>query len=93
MARRELAIVNSGYSHHGANTFQKSVRDWDSESNSPDEDINVNLPLVRERSRDMFMGGSNIATGAIKTTRTSVVGSGLVLKPKIDSGFLRMSDE
>ena len=92
-ARQRLAIMNSGYSHHGANTTRKSMLDWDSESNSPNEDINDNLELLRARSRDLFMGGANIATGALKTTRTNAIGSGLMLKPSIDSDFLRMSEE
>ena len=93
IARTRLKFLNSGYSHHGANTNRKSVRDWDSESNSPDEDINANLSVLRSRSRDLYMGGANIATGAIKTTRTNTIGSGLVLKPSIDNEFLKMTDE
>ena len=92
-ARQKLDILNSGYSHHGANTYKKSMLDWNSESNSPNEDINDNLPLLRNRNRDLYMGGSNLATAAIKTTRTNAIGSGLVLKPAIDSEFLGMSEE
>ena len=92
IARQKLEFINSGYSHHGANTHKKSMRGWDSESGSPNEDINDNLSKLRERSRDLYMGGANIATGAIKTTRTNTIGSGLVLKPSIDGDFLRMKD-
>ena len=92
-ARQKLEFLNSGYSHYAGNTFKKTMIGWDSESNSPIEDINDNMPIVRERSRDLYMGGSNIATGIINTTRTNVIGSGLVLKPSIDSAFLKMSDE
>ena len=91
-AKEKLEFLNSGYSHHGANTSKKAMRGWDSESNSPDEDINDNLDLLRQRSRDLFMGGGNIATGAVKTTRTNVIGSGLVLKPSIDAEFLKMDE-
>ena len=93
VAKQRLEFLNSGYSHHGANTSKKSMLDWDSESRSPKEDINDNLSLLRQRSRDLYMGGANIATGAVRTKRTNVVGSGLVLKPSIDSDFLKMSDE
>jgi len=85
--------MNSGYSHHGANTRKKSMMGWDSESASPNDDISENLPRLRERSRDLYMGGANIATGAIKTTRTNTIGSGLVLKPSIDGDFLKMTDD
>ena len=93
VARQRLEFLNSGYSHHGANTHKKSMKGWDSESGSPNEDINDNLSELRERSRDLYMGGANIATGAIKTTRTNAIGSGLVLKPTIDGDFLKMSDD
>ena len=93
LAKKQLEFLNKGYSHHGANGLKKSMRGWDSESGSPNEDINDNLSLLRERSRDLYMGGANIATGAIKTTRTNVIGSGLVLTPSIDSEFLKMSEE
>lgn len=93
VARQRLSFINSGYSHHGANTNKKSMLDWDSESRSPKEDINDNLPLLRQRSRDLYMGGANIATGALRTKRTNVIGSGLILKPSIDNDFLKMSDE
>jgi len=92
VARQKLVFMNSGYSHHGANTHKKSMKGWDSESSSPSDDINDNLPKLRERSRDLYMGGANIATGAIKTTRTNTIGSGLILKPSIDGDFLKMKD-
>jgi len=91
-AKQQLQFMNSGYSHHGANENKKSMRGWDSESKSPNEDINDNLSQLRERSRDLYMGGANIATGAIKTTRTNAIGYGLMLKPSIDNEFLRMTD-
>lgn len=93
VARQRLEFMNSGYSHHGANTHKKSMMGWNSESRSAEEDINDNLDLLRSRSRDLYMGGANIATGAIKTTRTNAIGSGLILKPSIDNDFLKMSDE
>ena len=92
VARQKLNFMNSGYSHHGANSRKKSMVDWDSESRSPNEDINDNLSVLRQRSRDLYMGGANIATGALRTKRTNVVGSGLVLKPSIDNEFLKMTD-
>lgn len=92
-AKQKLDFINSGYSHHGANTYKKSMRGWNAESNSANEDINNNLDELRKRGRDLYMGGSNVATGAIKTTSTNVIGSGLVLKPSIDNKFLKMTDE
>lgn len=92
MARKQLEIVNSGYSHHGASKTKKSLLGWRSEGGSPEEDIVENIELLRERCRDLYMGVP-IATGAIKTTRTNVVGSGLKLKSQIDYEFLGMTED
>ena len=45
---------------------------WQTKSQSPDDDIVKNIPLLRERSRDLFSGGATLATGAIKTIVTNV---------------------
>lgn len=91
-ARKKLDILNSGYSHHGASRRKKSLLGWISSGGSPDEDIGDNLDILRERTRDLFMGAP-MATGALKTMRTNVVGSGLRLKPQIDAEFLGLSEE
>lgn len=91
-ARQKLSIINSGYSHHGASRYKKSMLGWNSSGGSADEDIIENLELLRLRSRDLFMG-TPLATGAIRTARTNIVGSGLQLKPQIDAEFLELSDE
>lgn len=92
LARRKLQILNTGYSNHGASTVKKSLVGWVSSGGTPDQDIVANLPLLRERSRDLFMG-MPLATGAIKTIRTNVVGAGLKLNASIDYEFLGLSSE
>lgn len=85
-------IQNLGYSRHGASRSKKSLAGWFSQGGSPTEDIVKNLPLLRERSRDLYMGVP-IATGALKTIRTNVIGSGLKLNASIDAAFLGLSDD
>lgn len=93
VARKKLeAINNLGYDRHGASTHKKSMRGWFSRAGSPDDDIVKPLNILRERSRDLFMGNP-LATGAIKTIRTNVVGSGLKLNANIDAEFLGLSPE
>ncbi len=93
MSRQKLnAIQNSGYSHHGASKTKKSLLGWISKGQSPDEDIIENLDTLRERSRDLYMG-TPIATSALKTIRTNVVGAGLKLNPRIDYEYLGLSQE
>ncbi|MFN0221470.1 phage portal protein [Paenibacillus sp. KR2-11] len=85
--------MNSGYSHHGASRTKKSLLGWMFGGGSPDEDILDNLDTLRQRSRDLYMGGAALATGALKTARTNVVGTGLRLKPTLDADFLRLTEE
>jgi lambda family phage portal protein len=92
VARKQLIILNSGYSYHGASRTKKSLLGWISSGGSTKEDIDDNLDLLRQRSRDLYMG-TPLATGALKTTRTNVVGSGLKLNAQIDYEFIGLTAE
>lgn len=93
VARQKLSMIkNTGYSHHGANKTKKSMRGWLFGGGSTKEDIDDNLSTLAQRSRDLYMGAP-IATGALKTTRTNVIGSGLKLKTQIDYEVLKMNEE
>ncbi len=91
-ARQKMKILDSGYSNYGASHTKKSLKGWIYGGGSADEDIQNNLSTLRQRSRDLYMGVP-LATGAIKTCRTNVVGSGLKLKSQIDYEALRMPEE
>lgn len=95
-ARMTLQMVqvvkNSGYSHSGASRSKKSMAGWVHESASPVEDIDYNLDVLRQRSRDLYMSAP-LATSAIKNNRTNVVGSGLRLKSTVDFVTLGISEE
>ena len=82
-ARKKIEILNSGYGNYGASTTRKSLAGWLYAGGSHREDIEDNLSVLRQRSRDLYMGVP-IANGAVKTMRTNVVGRGLYLKPAID---------
>ena len=83
---------NSGYDESGASRNKNSMRGWRASSKSPQEDIDRNLPILRQRSRSLYMSAP-LAVSAIKTNRTNIVGEGLGLKSTIDAGYLRMSPE
>ena len=91
-ARKKIEILNSGYGNYGASHSKKSMRGWRYGGGSSKEDIEDNLPTLRQRSRDAYMG-IPLATGALKTYRTSVVGAGLSLKPKIDAEVLKLTEK
>lgn len=92
VTRQKLKMINSGYGEHGASTKKKSLIGWLTRSGSVLEDIERNIPKLRERSRDLYMGAP-FATGALKTIRTNVVGSGLKLNAQIDYEYLGMTLE
>ena len=97
VARKQLEAWNfyngGGYGEHGASRKKNSLKSWNPFSSDADDDIVVNLEFLRARSRDLFMGGANLATGAIKTVRTNVVGSGLMLIAKPDAEFLGLTEK
>ena len=91
-ARRKLEILNSGYSNYGASHTKKGMLGWTYGGGSAKEDIQENLSTLRQRCRDLYMGVP-LATGALKTCRTNVVGSGLKLKSQVDYEVLGMTEE
>ena len=96
VARQKNEVLNSigssGYGNHGASVQKKSLAGWLASGGSAVEDIDRNIPTLRKRSRDLFMGAP-IATGALKSTVTNVVGSGLKLNAQIDAEYLGMTPE
>ena len=91
-ARQKMQILNSGYGNYGANVTKKSLLGWNYAGGSWREDINENLPTLRQRSRDIYMGVP-IGRAAVNTMRTNVVGRGLMPKPTIDADVLKISPE
>lgn len=86
------SIKNSGYDESGAARNKNSMRGWRASSKTPQEDIDRNLPTLRQRSRSLCMSAP-LAVSAIKTNRTNIVGQGLRLKSTIDAEFLGMSPD
>lgn len=91
-SRQNQKVYNRGYSYHGASVVKKSLAGWITNAGSALEDIETNIPKLRERSRDLYMGAP-LANGALKTLRTNVIGSGLRLNSQIDYEFLGWSLE
>lgn len=84
--------VNKGYSEAGASTRKKALKGFTAASGSPREDIDYNNATLRQRGRVLAMS-TPIASSAIKTNRTNVIGVGLQLKATIDREILGMSPE
>lgn len=81
-----------GYSEAGASQYKRALKAFVAQSGSPREDIDWNNSTLRQRGRMLYMA-SPVATSAIKTNRTSVIGIGLQFRSRIDRVTLGMSPE
>lgn len=88
----KIKFKNKGYSEAGASYTKKSLKGFIPQSGSPNEDINWNNQTLRERARMLDMSGG-LASSAIKTNATNVIGCGLQLKSRIDFDYLGWSEQ
>jgi len=84
--------MGMGYGEAGASTSRRALKSFTARSGSPNEDINFNNATLRQRGRMLYMA-SPVATSAINTNRTKVVGTGLTLKSAVDRDVLGLSPE
>lgn len=87
-----VRFQNKGYGDAGASYRKRALKGFFAESGSSHEDIDFNNYTMRQRSRMLYMAAP-IATSAIKTNRTNVIGVGLRLKSRLDRETLRLSPE
>lgn len=89
-----VAIVGRPVARHLDDgwTLEVNRLGWLYGGGSAKEDIQDNLSVLRQRCRDLCMGVP-LATGALKTCRTNVVGSGLRLKSQLDYEVLGIEEE
>jgi lambda family phage portal protein len=86
-------IVNYFDPVRGASRTRRSLKQWTTTPGSDaDTDILYDLPLLRDRSRDLIRNAP-IAAGAIGTSIVNVVGTGLKLQSRIDAEFLGLTGE
>lgn len=90
-ARSRLALEMLG-GYDGASKTRRSLKEWMTFGNDADSDLLLDLPTLRERSRDLVRNNP-LASGAIKTKVTNVIGTGLRLQSRIDRGVLTLTDE
>lgn len=81
-----------GYGDAGASFTKRALKGFIAQSGAPSEDIDTNNKTLRQRSRMLYMS-TPVASGAINTNRTKVVGSGLHVKSSINNDVLGISEE
>lgn len=89
---KSLQVSASGYSHGGASYTKNAFKGFTAESINPKLDIDFNNHELRSRARILSMT-SPIATSAIKTLRTNVIGVGIIPKPRLDTEVLGIDPE
>ena len=82
----------SGYSDAGASLVKRAIRGFRAVSLSPLMDIDMNNMTLRQRSRMLYMAAP-VATSAIDTNRTKVVGVGLTMQASPDIDVLGMTPD
>lgn len=88
-ARIQIEILKS---YHGASKSNRSMKEWHPGGGDADSDILYDLPTLRERSRDLVRNNP-LASGAIKTKVTNVIGTGLRLQSRIDRSYLNLTED
>lgn len=88
--RLMMGAATGGYT--GGKRDRRSTRNWRPGQTSANEELSADLPDLRARSRDLSRNVP-LATGAIHTVVTGVVGGGFTLASRIDQAVLGLSDE
>lgn len=65
---------------------------WIPRGGSADEDLLTNLSKLRERSRDLVRNDA-IASGAINTIVTNIIGTGIKMQSRLDKETLKINEE
>ena len=94
-ARAAMGVFQRMYGGGGyaaGRNDRKALKAWTPIARSADADINPGLAGMRARSRDLIMNAP-LAGGAVNTTVTSTVGSGLSAQPSIDRELVGLSEE
>lgn len=78
--------------YRGGRRDRRPLRNWRPKPGDANADTLLDLPDLRARSRDLERSAP-IATGAIATTATNVIGDGLTLQASIDASALGLTPE
>jgi len=90
-SRAFMSLADSG-GYNSGRRDRRSMRKWRPAETSANADILPDLPDLRSRSRDLVRN-QPIATGALATVITNVVGEGLSVQSTIDRDVLGLGEE
>ena len=90
MQSRMALTLAGGY--NGASYGRPGLAGWAPRPSDVETDTNYDLPTLRARTRDLSRNAP-LASGAINTMVTNVVGTGLSLQPQPDADALGLDEE
>lgn len=90
--QKRFGSLRMSYGSHGASQTLNSMIGWLVDAGNAEDDIDLYASTLRQRARDLYAGGG-LARSGPSTLTTSVVGWGILPKPKIDGELLQMSDK
>jgi lambda family phage portal protein len=88
-ARTMLALSSTFI---GGSRSRPSMVNYNPLAGDPDDELTWDLPTLRARSRDLYKNAP-VATGAINTNVTNVIGTGLSLQSRIKAKVLGLTPE
>lgn len=91
-SKQSASAPRMSYGSHGASQTLNSMVGWIIDAGNAEDNIDLYSSTLRKRARDLYAGGG-LARSGPETLTTSVVGWGILPKPKIDGDFLGMTDE
>lgn len=91
-SRQSASAPRMSYGSHGASQTLNSLVGWIIDAGNAEDNIDLYSSTLRKRARDLYAGGG-LARSGPETLTTSVVGWGILPKPKIDGDYLGMTDE
>lgn len=91
MGQRDSPFIpKSGYADAGASRSKRALKGFIVKSLDALSDIDANNQTLRQRARMLYMS-TPLATSAVKTNRTNVIGVGLKLRSRVNRELLGMS--
>lgn len=90
--RTMLAALSGQGGYHGGKRDRRATKNWRPGGNSADADLLPELEDIRARSRDLARNAP-VATGAIATKKTHVVGDGLRVTAQCDRWTLGLTED
>jgi len=90
MQARGMLAIADGY--NGGARDRTALRNWRPGTGSANADTTLDRTDLRARSRDLARNNPT-ACAAINANVTSVIGTGLSMRPRIDARSLNLTDE